>query len=808
MVTQLDVTTGELYSLVLAEEDMPIVAEFAKEMRDGRLMFRREGTDREIYIPVDEFERMRTTSGQARRIRLDKHGQLIEQAEIDPVFLLDPDESGITVAERDLRLRQKDELVRKQTLRFYVMRYDNEPVPTRGRSGVARIIKRHLPDALEAGFTWKPSPSSLLRAVDECGTPGERPLTAFFPDRKKELRQRRWPKEIVDASVRAIETYWDDDTVSIGDAIYQFRVEAQLIAERHHLPMITEEPEVLEFEGDETERDLFALRLLEPKQLAGPVRARKVGYPVPCDETIRLWLHQNADWWHWAQRYGVDNANRRFKGRGRTFEATRPLEYVMFDHTKIDAWAIVEDDEGQPLFVARAWLTLAIDCYSRMIVGAVIGYEPPSIHSVIACLKQVVRPKGFLDEYAGWKGADDGWGRPFTIIVDNGKEFVSPSFQASCEAAGIDVMWAPVGRPTYKAYVERIFGTLNTVLWHKLPGGLPLTPQQRRELDIGAEAEAAFTRSQLERAMWNAIVTLYHVETHSTIGMAPALKWRRGMELRHRATVDDIAMLDKVIGRSKNGLLTAEGVTVDGHRFHDPQITSMLMNRLGPLAKLSRQRRGVTSSRTIRVRVTWDPGDVTQAHVFDPTTGLSVTLPNWHRQFSHDLSWYAAAKIKEWATERSMKFHSDDDKARARVAHREYLLDILPGMKSVERHRRARVIEPLKELMPGDRVEMVKVDRSSQYDLPHDTAAKRADHPMEVKRGRPFGGKAGQAKGAKTRAQNRAKKAEAVQVNQSVPAVPSLPRTPGNPAPKVDIAAIRAKVAARMNASENSGDAK
>jgi len=524
-------------------------------------------------------------------------------------------------------------------------------------------------------------------------------------------------------------------------------------------------------------------------------------YPIPCDETIRLWIHQNADWYHWAQRHGVDNANRRYRGRGRTIEATRPLEYVMFDHTKIDAWAVVMDDEGQPLFVARAWLTVAIDCYSRIILGAVVGYEPPSIHSVVACLKQVVRKKEFLSEYGEWKGAADGWGRPFTIIVDNGKEFVSPSFQASCEAAGIDVIWAPVKMPTYKAYVERIFETFNTMLWHRLPGGLPLTPQQRQQLGLEKEAEAAFTKTQLEKAMWNAIVLKYHVKVHKGIDMAPALS------LHKRATVDDVEVLERIIGKAKNGLLTAEGVTVEGHRFHDPEITSMLMNRLGPLAKLSRQRRGVTSSRTIRVRVTWDPGDVTRIHVFDPTTRTSIMLPNWHRQFSHDLSWYAARMIKEWAAERNMRFQSDAEMAEARMAHRRYLLDIMPGIKSVERHRRARVIEPLKQLVPGDRVKVVQVDRSTTDDQQHDTAARRAEHPLAVKKGKAFGGKAGARKAAATRKKNReVEAAEARPAAQPAPAQRST--ADSGVSPKLDIAAIKARVAARLNnKTENDGEA-
>src|SRR5690606_6637252 len=135
---------------------------------------------------------------------------------------------------------------------------------------------------------------------------------------------------------------------------------------------------------------------------------------------------------------------------------------------QVDVWAVVHDEHGEPLFVVRPYLTLAVDVYSRMILGAVLGFDPPSVSTVARCLKQVVRKKEFLWETYGYdKGGADGWGKPFTIIVDNGKEFVSPSFQSACEAAGIDVEWAPIKMPTYKAYVERAFGTLNSILWHK-----------------------------------------------------------------------------------------------------------------------------------------------------------------------------------------------------------------------------------------------------------------------------------------------------------------------------------------------------
>jgi len=791
MVTHLDITVGELYSLTLPDSDVPVLADFVKEMRDGRLMFKREGTDREIYLEVDAFETMRC-DGRAKRIRLDSNRQIIEEHEIDPRTILDPDDPNITAKERRARLLQQERLERRRTLRFYVIKYDETPDVGRGRLGVEKFIKDNLPKAMEKGFTWKPSPSSLLRAVDECGAPGARHLTHFIKRRDSLDRERRWPKDVVEAANRAIEAYWDDQSFAIGDAIAQFAAEAESIDAEHYLPLKELEVAAADVEADD--RDANG-RLKRRK------KTRKSNHPIPCNETIRLWIHQNADWWHWAQRYGVKNANSRFRGRGKAIEATRPLEYVMFDHTEVDVWAVVHDEHGEPAFVVRPYLTLAIDVYSRMILGAVLGFDPPSVSTVARCLRQVVRKKEFLWETYGYdKGGADGWGKPFTIIVDNGKEFVSPSFQSACEAAGIDVEWAPVKMPTYKAYVERVFGTLNTIIWHKLPGGLPLTPQERQALELKPEVEAVFPLYLLEKAMWNAIVNLYHLEVHTGEGMgiSPALKWRRGIQQHKRATVDAVDLLDKIFGKGKNCQLSAEGVFVWGHRFHDPQLTTMLMNRLARFGKERAQRHSKTSSRTVTVRVSWDPGDVSKVHVWDPTTRSHVTLPNVRKAYAQDLSWYGADRIKDFATKRDLDFHSDAEMANARVEYRKFLKSLLPTMKGPAKRSYART-EPQPELMPGDNVDMVA--RDGQHDVVYDTAAKRAPETIPVKKGRPFGGKAGQKKAAATREKNRQAKEESAEMNTSAPTPPVLPGTASMLV--VDPDAIAARVKARLEAKKN-----
>jgi len=69
----------------------------------------------------------------------------------------------------------------------------------------------------------------------------------------------------------------------------------------------------------------------------------------------------------------------RFAPRPGTFgDAQRPLDVVLIDHTKLD---IIVVDREQRLPIGRPWITLAIDVYSRMVVGFCISLDPPGAMS-------------------------------------------------------------------------------------------------------------------------------------------------------------------------------------------------------------------------------------------------------------------------------------------------------------------------------------------------------------------------------------------------------------------------------------------
>ena len=75
-----------------------------------------------------------------------------------------------------------------------------------------------------------------------------------------------------------------------------------------------------------------------------------------------------------------DIARNRYEAiQGQFPGASQPLAVVQVDHTEAD---IILVDEAHRKPIGRPWLTLAIDVYSRMIVGFYLTFERPSATSV------------------------------------------------------------------------------------------------------------------------------------------------------------------------------------------------------------------------------------------------------------------------------------------------------------------------------------------------------------------------------------------------------------------------------------------
>lgn len=456
----------------------------------------------------------------------------------------------------------------------------------------------------------------------------------------------------------------------------------------------------------------------------------------------------------------------------------------MIDTTRVDNWSAVYDDDGKRIIVERAFLTVAIDIRTRVILAIVLSFDPPSILTLMACVKRIVRCKtALIAKYGKFKGATDGWGRPSTLILDNAWENVGLSLQVALEAAGINVEYAPVKTPQYKAYVERLFETLNTRLFHRLPSGIPEKPHVMAELGLNPRAKACRTVEWLEARIWDLVVTIYHVEKHDGIGMAPARAWLEQIKLRGRYTVDDVTVLDRFFGQAKKATLSASGVPVGGHRFHHGPTTTQLLDDLLRYDRQSRKK----ATGTVRVMVTIDQGDCSQVQVWNRRTRRHVMLPNVNAEFSRDLSWRDAKLIKEAADQENQAFHSDAEKDFQRARFSKSLEAGMRTEKFAKARRKTRTHQNFKgaRLVAGDAIAVGAIAPSvtglDQTELASVIPAQERAGSNILPKGVRRGGKKAMAAAASTRK----RKAEAARKAQAPdPIPPSLAGTgPAQTAP-------------------------
>ncbi|WP_043424229.1 Mu transposase C-terminal domain-containing protein [Arthrobacter sp. 135MFCol5.1] len=198
------------------------------------------------------------------------------------------------------------------------------------------------------------------------------------------------------------------------------------------------------------------------------------------------------------------------------------LEQVQIDHTVMDI-VVVDERERRP--IGRPYLTVAIDVFSRALVGLVLTLEPPSAVSVGLCLAHAVADKRPWLEHLGVHAEWPMSGKPKSLFLDNAAEFKSEALRRGCEQHGIRLSYRPPGQPHYGGIVERIIGTVMREI-HELPGTTFSSPVERGRYD--SEKMAALTLRELEKWLVLA-VTSYHGSRHGTLGQTPAATWAAGI---------------------------------------------------------------------------------------------------------------------------------------------------------------------------------------------------------------------------------------------------------------------------------------
>lgn len=307
----------------------------------------------------------------------------------------------------------------------------------------------------------------------------------------------------------------------------------------------------------------------------------------------------------------------------------RPLERVEIDHTKLPLFVV---DTETRLPIGTPWLTSAVDKYSGVNLGYYASFTPPSYLSVMQCLSHAIGTKDYLrTSYPSVENDWDTYGLPEVIVVDNGKEFYSTSFEDACLSLGIVIQYCPPKMPWYKSAIERYFGALNTQLLSHQPGKRFTKFMQQNDYDSKKNAVVSF--DALQEILHIFVVDIYNQSSHPQLKSPRSQVWSKAIASFPPALPSSKNELKVLIGATVERTVTRRGIEFEG-----------LIYNSGELARLRSELR-----KTTKTKVKYDPTDLSKVYVLDSVNCKFIEVPALHQEYTQGLTLWQHKVIKQLA---------------------------------------------------------------------------------------------------------------------------------------------------------------
>ena len=345
--------------------------------------------------------------------------------------------------------------------------------------------------------------------------------------------------------------------------------------------------------------------------------------------TVYRWLSDLHQYLVAKARLGKEAGEKEFRAALKNLKVSRILERVEIDHTPVDLIVI---DKATKLPLGRPWLTMAIDRYSRMIMGFYISFHAPSSMSVLQCLKMAMLPKDcLLAKYPDIKEIWPARGIPEMIACDNGMDLHSDAFEKICLEIGIEILYCPAGIPEMKGAIERMFRTLNEGLIHRLPGTVFSNVDERG--DYPSEEVAAIDLDTLTHLVIKWITEVYHRRKHRELKMPPLTAWIEGEQQRIIEMPAYPAQLDVLVGIPASRTLWHYGIENDCLRYNS-DVLQLLRARIGGYPTVSFK---------------FYEHDVGYIHVFDEINQEYIRVPAVDAEYATGLTSRLHTLIRQYA---------------------------------------------------------------------------------------------------------------------------------------------------------------
>jgi len=327
-------------------------------------------------------------------------------------------------------------------------------------------------------------------------------------------------------------------------------------------------------------------------------------------------------------RLGKNAAERKYRPVLGTVRVRKVLERLEVDHTPLDL-IIIDEDTALPL--GRPWLSIAIDKFSRAIMGFYVSFNEPSSVSILQCLKRAILPKDeWLSKYPDIQAKWPCHGIPELIATDNGMDLHSAAFRDICLELGIQLLYCPAKKPEYKGSVERFFRTISEGLIHRLPGTVFSNVTQRG--DYPSEELAAIDLKTLMHLLTKWVVEVYHCSKHRALGMTPLEKWYESIPSRTVELPAYPEQLDVLVGIPTERTLFRYGLEFDNLMYNSDELQT-IFRKNGALAKTM-------------VKLKYYEDDVSYIHAFDPSTESYIRVPAVDWDYADGLNRHVHALIQ------------------------------------------------------------------------------------------------------------------------------------------------------------------
>lgn len=208
------------------------------------------------------------------------------------------------------------------------------------------------------------------------------------------------------------------------------------------------------------------------EEFAKPTRtSERRSYKIYIDFGKQAHPHLPAVSWPTFRKYlRLANQRKIGKGRGglraanaatppvdvesRLLTATRSFERGSMDHHECDIHCVIAR-RGDVVYKARPYLSVLIDCYTKMILALWVSFRAPSSRVCALLMRLCVRRHGRVPE---------------EVIVDWGPDLRSIFFQALIAECRSQHTLRPKSHPRYGSEAERFFGIFKTAWLSMRPG--------------------------------------------------------------------------------------------------------------------------------------------------------------------------------------------------------------------------------------------------------------------------------------------------------------------------------------------------